>query len=91
MYIIYYNLCTGVNHMRRVNVTEFRNSLSHYIELSSKEEIHITKNGEVVAVLSSPNTNYYQTLTKLCGCLKDDSDDEYKDMIGEEIMKRCGY
>ena len=78
--------------MCRVNVTEFRNNISHYIELSSKEDIHVTKNGEVVAVLSNPKNQYYQTLIRLCGCLKDhDTGEDYDDMIGEEIMKRCGY
>lgn len=75
-----------------VNVTELRNNISHYIELSAKEEVCITKNGEVVAVLSSPNKKYYQSLINLCGCLKDvDSEENYEDMIGEEILNKCGY
>ena len=75
-----------------VNVTEFRNNISHYIGLCSTEDVKITKNGEVVAVLSGPDSQYYQTLVKLCGCLeKTDDGSDYKDMIGEEIMKRCGY
>lgn len=78
--------------MCRVNVAEFRNNLSYYVNLCLKEEVLITKNGEIVAVLSNPDDKYYQTLIKLCGCLKDaDSGENYKDMIGEEIMKRCGY
>ena len=78
--------------MCRVNVTEFRNNIFHYIEMCSKEEVSITKNGEIVAVLSGPDTAYYQTLIRLCGCLKDhDTGEDYDDMIGEEIMKRCGY
>lgn len=75
-----------------VNVTEFRNNISHYIELCLAEDVCVTKNGETVAVLSSPDKKYYQTLIKLCGCLKEgDTGEDYKDMIGEEIMKRCGY
>lgn len=75
-----------------VNVTNFRNNISHYIELSSVEDVCITKNGEIVAVLSTPNNKYFQTLIKLCGCLKESDDGkEYDDIIGEEIMKRCGY
>ena len=85
-------MCTGGVFMCRVNVTEFRNNISHYIELCSTEEVHVTKNGEIVAVLSGPDSQYYQTLFRLCGCLKEsDSGEDYKDMIGEEIMKRCGY
>lgn len=78
--------------MCKVNVTELRNNISHYIALCLTEDVQITKNGEVVAVLSNPDKKYYQTLVRLCGCLKEyDSGEDYKDMIGEEIMKRCGY
>ncbi len=78
--------------MCKVNVTEFRNNISHYIDLCLTEDVHLTKNGKIVAILSNPDASYYQTLVKLCGSLKDeDSDKNYKDMIGEEILKRCGY
>ena len=78
--------------MCKVNVTELRNNISYYITLCLTEDVQITKNGEVVAVLSNPDKKYYQTLVRLCGCLKEyDSGEDYKDMIGEEIMKRCGY
>ena len=78
--------------MCSVNVAEFRNNLSHYIGLSSFEDVLITKNGETVAVLSNPDKKYFDTLIKLCGCLKEtDNNEDYNDMIGEEIMKRCGY
>lgn len=75
-----------------VNVAEFRNNLSHYISVCLTEDVIITKNGETVAILSSPDKKYYQTLIKLCGCLKDsDTGENYHDMIGEEIMRKCGY
>ena len=57
--------------MCKVNVTDFRSNISHYIELSASEDIHVTKNGEVVAVLTNPDKDYYQKLINLCGCLKD--------------------
>ena len=78
--------------MCRVNVTEFRNNISHYIDLCADEEVHVTKNGEVVAVLSNPDTKFYQALMNLFGCLKNgDAGEDYDDLIGKEIMKRCGY
>lgn len=78
--------------MCRVNVTEFRNNISHYLELLSQEDVHVTRNGETIAIISSPNKKYYETLTRLCGCLKEfDTGEDYDDMIGEEIMRRCGY
>lgn len=78
--------------MCRVNVTEFRNNIFTYIDLCLTEDVQITKNGKVVAILSNPDKEYYQTLIRLCGCLNDgDTGEDYKDMIGEEIMRRCGY
>ena len=77
--------------MCKVNVTEFRKNIFYYIDLCSKENVQVTKNGEVVAILSNPDSQYYETLIRLCGCVEDNGKEDYKDMIGEEIMKRCGY
>ena len=76
--------------MRKVNVIEFRKNIFHYLELCSTEDIHITKNGDVVAVLSNPDKSYDKALCRLCGCLADGDDGkDYKEMIGEEILKKC--
>ena len=78
--------------MCQVNVTEFRNNIFKYLDLCLTEEVQVTRNGEVVAIVSGPDKKYYQALARLCGCLKDgDTGEDYNDMIGEEIMKRCGY
>ncbi|MBQ2052747.1 MAG: type II toxin-antitoxin system prevent-host-death family antitoxin [Bacilli bacterium] len=78
--------------MCQVNVTDFRKNLFHYLELCSSEDIRITNGGKVVAVLSNPDKEYYKTLADLCGCLKADFGDKtYDDIIGEEILKKCGF
>ena len=78
--------------MCKVNVTEFRKNIFHYLEACSTEDIHITKNGNVVAVLSNPDKSYYKALYRLCGCLANGDDGkDYKEMIGEEILKKCDY
>ena len=78
--------------MRKVTITDLRNNLSHFLELSATGDIQITKKGEVVAILTSPDKAYYQNLNNLYGCLKEyDNGENYKDVIGEEIMRRCGY
>ena len=51
--------------MCKVNVTEFRKNIFHYLEACSTEDIHITKNGDVVAVLSNPDKSYYKALYRL--------------------------
>jgi len=40
--------------MIQVTATDFKTNFGKYLTLVSKEEIHITKNGEDIAVLVSP-------------------------------------
>ena len=78
--------------MKKVSATELRNHLSFYLDLCAKEEIQITKNGEVVAVLSNPDSAYYDALYRLWGCMASkDTGEDYDEMVGQEIMRRCGY
>lgn len=75
--------------MCKVSVTEFRKHLFHYIERCSVENVLITRRGKVIAVLSNPDKQYYQTLGDLCGCLKADlGDKSYDDLIGEAILEK---
>ena len=75
-----------------VTATELKKNLSHYLKLSEVEDVHVTKNKKVIAVLTNPKTSAFESFFKLEGCLKDyDTGEDYKDMIGEEIMKKCGF
>ena len=75
-----------------VNVTKFRDNVAYYIELSKTENVYITKNGETVAVLSDPSSIAFNNFMNLYGCMKDnDENKSYKDMIGEEIAKKCDF
>ena len=75
-----------------VSTTELRNNISHYLELSKSEDIYVTKNNEVIAVISNPKDKAYATFLSHYGCMANiDSGEEYKDMVGEEIMKKCGF
>ena len=78
--------------MISVSITEFRKKTNYYISLSKNEDVQITKYKKVVGILSGKNNDYYNTLNKLYGSLANHYDHtSYKDMIGEEIMRRCGY
>ena len=75
-----------------VTATELKKNLSYYLSLAQTEEVHITKNKKVIAVLSNPKLSGIERLLALKGCLKDIDDGRpYDEMIGEEIMKKCGY
>ena len=42
-----------IENMCYITATELKNNLGHYLELSSKEDVFITKNGKPIAVLSA--------------------------------------
>ncbi len=73
-----------------VTATELKQNLSHYLELSSKENVYITKNKKVIAVLSDPRAKAFENFLALEGCLADgDTGEDYDILIGEEVLKRC--
>lgn len=77
--------------MLKISISEFRKKLSYYLKLSSKETINITKNGIVIATLCGADNDYYHNVIELFGCLDaEDSERNYDDLIGEEIIKKCG-
>lgn len=75
-----------------VTSTELKQNLSHYIELSQKEDVYITKNSKVISVLSNPNTKAFFDFLSLRGCLDvDGKENNYKDIVAEEIIKKCNF
>ena len=78
--------------MRRVSFTELKNNLDYYLELSSKEDVCVTKNGKDIAILTNPRDKNYYEFKKLRGCFAEFYDgQDYKKVIGEEIEKKCGF
>ena len=75
--------------MIKIDVNELKENTYKYINLCASQDVEITMNDKVVAVLSSPDASYYQSLFNLCGSLENgDTHEDYKDMIGEEILKK---
>ena len=75
-----------------ITATELKNNLSYYLKLSETEDVHVTKNKRVIAVISNPKAIAIQNFISLRGCLKPYDDGKpYKEIIGEEIAKKCGY
>lgn len=78
--------------MIKISITNFRKNFCRYINLSKTRDVQITKYGKVVAVLSNSDSNFYGALIRLAGSLATDEPiKDYKTLIGDEIMKRCGY
>ena len=75
--------------MKRIDILEFSDNLDQYIDLCLNEDIYITKNGEAVAVLSNPNSDFERSLFRLYGCLKDyDTHEDYDEIIGNGIIDK---
>ena len=70
-----------------VTATELKNNLSHYLELSKKEYVYVTKNGEVITVLTNPGKHRLLLIEELAGSLgKVDEDIDY-DKVLEKAME----
>lgn len=75
-----------------ITATEFKKNLGHYLELSKKEDIYITKNNRVISVLTNPDNKTYVDIDSLCGKYNPTGKDiDYEKIIGDEILKRCGF
>jgi antitoxin (DNA-binding transcriptional repressor) of toxin-antitoxin stability system len=59
-----------------ITATELKRNLSHYLLLSQKEDVIITKNGKIIAKLANPNLNKADLLTSLFGTLPNDRSPE---------------
>lgn len=49
-----YCVVKGVTDVLQITATDFKSNLGKYLTLVHREEIHITKNGVDIAVLSAP-------------------------------------
>ena len=55
-----------------ITATELKKNLGKYLALSSTEDIYITRNGKVVAMLSDPFRGRVDMAKSLFGILPDD-------------------
>lgn len=75
-----------------VTSTELKKNLSYYLKLAETEEVHVTKNKKVIAIISNPKSSAMDRLLSLRGILKPYDDGKpYDEIIGEEIMNKCGF
>ena len=77
--------------MIRITEIELANNLDYYLELSSGEDIYVTRGNEIISVLTNPEQKNFVEFLKLKGCLSNGyNGDCYDDVVGEEILKKCG-
>ena len=72
-----------------VTATELKNNLSHYLELSKKEYVYVTKNGEVITVLTNPGKHRLLLIEELAGSAgKVDENIDYDDILRKALMEK---
>lgn len=57
-----------------ITATELKNNLGKYLLLSATEDVFITKNGKIIAKLTSPYQNRVETAKSLFGILPVNAD-----------------
>ena len=76
-----------------ITATELKNNLGHYLDLAKDEDVYITKNKKIIAILSNPKGKALDRFLSLKGILKT-SESESKtsdELVGEVIMTKCGF
>ena len=75
-----------------ITATEFKNNLSHYMELSQTQDVYVTKNNKIITVLTNPEKNKLALIESSRGFLGSvDEDTDFDAIIKEEILRRCGF
>ena len=75
-----------------ITATEFKNNLSHYMELSQSEDVYVTKNNRVITVLTSIEKNKLSLIESTRGFLGSVPEGtDFDRIIKEEILRRCGF
>lgn len=70
-----------------ITATELKKNLGYYLALAASESVFITKNGKVIAVLSSPQQEKEKTVKSLRGILPTDFDVTMKTFRTERLEK----
>ena len=76
-----------------ITATELKNNLGHYLDLAKNEDVYITKNKKIIAILSNPREKALDRFLSLKGILKT-SESECKtsdELVGEVIMTKCAF
>ena len=71
-----------------ITATELKTNLGKYLEMAASEDIIITKNGTVIAILTKPQFERIAILNSLIGFAKGDSDFSLEEIKDERLAKQ---
>ena len=72
--------------MRYITATELRKNLGRYMEMSSEEDIYVTKNNKVITVLTSPKGWAMDSFLKLQGAFSIENEKAVSDDLEKAIL-----
>lgn len=70
-----------------ITATEFKTNLGKYLEIATKQDVFITKNGKNIARLTSPSVNKLEVLDELTGIIPQQAVTD-EENIREERLSR---
>ena len=75
--------------MKYITVKQLENNLSHYLELSKKEDVYVMENDEIITVLTSPDKQRLLLINDLAGSLgKVKEDVNYNELLSEALADK---
>lgn len=75
--------------MRYITATELRNNLGYYLELSSTEDIYVTKNKKIITVLTNSEKHKLVLVEQLSGSFGNVSEDiDYDEILKNELLNK---
>lgn len=76
--------------MLQVSATDFKQNLGRYLDLVREQEIHITRNGEDIAVLAAPKVQPVSRVQRMSGLLRGFPDMDANEIRGERLRSKHG-
>lgn len=73
--------------MIQITATDFKANLGKYLNLVSREDIHITKNGTEIAMLVAPQPKP-SWVDDITGILPDNGDIDLKQIKAERLVRK---
>jgi prevent-host-death family protein len=74
--------------MLQISATDFKQNLGRYLDLAREQEIHITRNGEDIAVLAAPKVQSVSRVRRMSGLLRGLADMDAKDIHSERLRSK---
>ena len=73
-----------------ITATELKKNLGKYLELSKTQDISISKNGKIIAKLSSPKEDKLAIMERLKGCMGNVDDIDWDKERYERLTEKYG-